>query len=76
MKAISENKAEMVEAHKEAGSISLENQKTDTSPIPFHPGAVEVFAEGHPTQIAISACSIRRGPGLPVERDNKKNPKR
>lgn len=45
VKAISENKAEMVEAHKEAGNISLENQKTDTSPIPFHPGAVKYFAE-------------------------------
>ena len=45
VKTIFENKADMVEAHKEAQNIALEFQRNDTSPIPFHPGAVKYFSE-------------------------------
>ena len=45
VKTIFEHKADMVEAHKEAENISLEHQRNDTSPIPFHPGAIKYFAE-------------------------------
>jgi TRAP transporter TAXI family solute receptor len=45
VKTIFEHKAEVVEAHKEAANISLEYQRNDRSPIPFHPGAVRYFAE-------------------------------
>jgi uncharacterized protein len=45
VKSIVEHKAEMVKAHSAAESISLENQRRDISPIPFHPGAIRYFAE-------------------------------
>jgi TRAP transporter TAXI family solute receptor len=45
VKTIFEHKAEVVEAHKEAANISLEYQRNDRSPIPFHPGAIRYFAE-------------------------------
>jgi uncharacterized protein len=45
VKTILEHKADMVASHKEADNISLTNQRSDTSPIPFHPGALKYFAE-------------------------------
>jgi TRAP transporter TAXI family solute receptor len=45
VKSIFEHKSDMVEAHKEADNIALEYQRNDTSPIPFHPGAIRYFAE-------------------------------
>ena len=36
---------ELINVHKEAENIKLENQKSEASPIPWHPGAVKYFAE-------------------------------
>ena len=45
VKAVFDHKADIVASHKEADNISLENQRNDTSPIPFHPGAIKYFSE-------------------------------
>ena len=45
VKAVFEHRQELINVHKEAENIKLENQKTETSPIPWHPGAVKYFAE-------------------------------
>lgn len=45
VKTIFEHKADVVEAHKEGANISLDYQSKDRSPIPFHPGAIQYFAE-------------------------------
>lgn len=45
VKAIFEQKPELVAVHKEAENIKLENQKNSASPVPFHPGAIRYFAE-------------------------------
>ncbi len=45
VKTIFEKRDELVQVHKEAQNIKLENQKADTSPVPWHPGAVKYFAE-------------------------------
>lgn len=45
VKTIFDHKADMVASHREADNISLQNQRNDTSPIPFHPGAIKYFAE-------------------------------
>ena len=45
VRTILEHRSEIAEAHKEAATISLENQTNDRSPIPFHPGAIKYFAE-------------------------------
>ena len=45
VKAIFDHKAELVAAHREAENISLEWQRNNASPIPFHPGAIRYFAE-------------------------------
>ena len=45
VKTLVEKKADIVAVHKEAESFSLDNQKADRSPIPFHPGAMKYFKE-------------------------------
>lgn len=40
-----EKKPELVAVHREAESISLENQVKENSSIPWHPGAVKYFSE-------------------------------
>jgi len=45
VKTLFEKRDELVRAHKEAENITLENQKTDASSIPWHPGAIKYFAE-------------------------------
>ena len=36
---------DLIRAHKEAENIKLENQKTEASSVPWHPGAIKYFAE-------------------------------
>jgi TRAP transporter TAXI family solute receptor len=45
VKTMFEKKAEIVAVHKDAMALSLENQLTGGSPIPFHPGALKYFKE-------------------------------
>ncbi|MDH3318144.1 MAG: TAXI family TRAP transporter solute-binding subunit [Betaproteobacteria bacterium] len=45
VKAVFDHRDELIRVHKEAASFKLENQKTDASSIPWHPGAVKYFAE-------------------------------
>jgi uncharacterized protein len=45
VKALVEHKPEMVAVHKEADNISVGNQASGGSPIPFHPGAARYYAE-------------------------------
>ena len=45
VKALFENKIDMVRVHAESINIKLENQKTASSPIPWHPGALKYYAE-------------------------------
>ncbi len=45
VKTLVEKKDDLVAVHKEALSFTLENQKQDRSPIPFHPGALKYFKE-------------------------------
>lgn len=45
VKTIFERKDDLVAVHKEAVNFKLENQKTEATPVPFHPGAVKYFAE-------------------------------
>lgn len=45
VKAIFENRDDLIAVHKEAASIKLENQKADATPVPFHPGAAKYLAE-------------------------------
>jgi uncharacterized protein len=45
VQSLFENKQALVNVHKEAGHIALENQSKRLSPIPFHPGAARYFAE-------------------------------
>jgi hypothetical protein len=44
-KAMFDHRDELIRVHKEAEHIKLENQKTEASSIPWHPGAVKYFAE-------------------------------
>ena len=44
-KAMFDHRDELVRVHKEAENIKFENQKTEASSIPWHPGAVKYFAE-------------------------------
>lgn len=44
-KTMFEKKDELVKAHKDAAFLSLDNQLTGGSPIPFHPGALKYFRE-------------------------------
>src|SRR5262245_38601416 len=45
VKTFFDKRDELIRAHKEAENITMENQKQDASPIPWHPGAVKYFAE-------------------------------
>jgi TRAP transporter TAXI family solute receptor len=45
VKAIFDNKLELVRTHQEFMSINLENQKTKSTPVDFHPGALKYFKE-------------------------------
>jgi TRAP transporter TAXI family solute receptor len=45
VKTMFEKKDELVRVHKDAAFLSLDNQATGASPIPFHPGAVRYFKE-------------------------------
>jgi hypothetical protein len=45
VKAFFDHHDELVRVHKEAENIKLENQKSEASPIPWHPGAIKYFAE-------------------------------
>jgi len=45
VKAVFDHRDELIRVHKEAASFKLENQKTDASSIPWHPGAVKYFAD-------------------------------
>jgi hypothetical protein len=44
-KTMFEKKDELVKSHKDAAFLSLDNQLTGGSPIPFHPGALKYFKE-------------------------------
>ena len=45
VKTMFEKRSELIAVHKEFESIKLELQKTNASPVPFHPGALKYFAE-------------------------------
>jgi len=45
VKAIFDNKLELVRTHQEFMSINLDNQKQKATPIDFHPGALKYFKE-------------------------------
>ena len=45
VKAMFDHRDELIRVHKEAQNIKLENQKTEASSIPWHPGAIKYFAE-------------------------------
>ncbi len=45
VKTIFDKRDDLIAVHKEAMNIRLESQKTNASPIPFHPGALKYFAE-------------------------------
>lgn len=45
VKTIFEKRDELIAVHKEAENFKLDNQKTASSPVPFHPGAVKYFNE-------------------------------
>jgi TRAP transporter TAXI family solute receptor len=45
VKTLFEKREELERAHKEAANITLANQKTEASSIPWHPGAIKYFAE-------------------------------
>ena len=45
VKAVFDHRDELIRVHKEAENIKLENQKTEGSSVPWHPGAIKFFAE-------------------------------
>jgi uncharacterized protein len=45
VKTIFDKKDDLIAVHKEAASFDLKNQKKETSPLPYHPGAAKYFAE-------------------------------
>ena len=45
VKTIFDKRDELIRAHKEAENFKLENQKTEASSVPWHPGAIRYFAE-------------------------------
>jgi len=45
VKALFDNKIELVRTHYEYISVTLEGQKTASTPVPFHPGALKYFKE-------------------------------
>jgi len=44
-KATFDHRDDLIRVHKEAENIKLENQKTEASSIPWHPGAIRYWAE-------------------------------
>lgn len=45
VKAVFDNKLELVRTHKEYINVTLENQKQNSTPIAYHPGALKYFKE-------------------------------
>jgi TRAP transporter TAXI family solute receptor len=45
VRAVFDHRDELIRVHKEAENIKFENQKTEASSIPWHPGAIKFFAE-------------------------------
>ncbi|MDB5943844.1 MAG: putative periplasmic component [Ramlibacter sp.] len=45
VKTIFDKRSDLIAVHKEAENFKLENQRSNATPIPFHPGAVKYFAE-------------------------------
>jgi len=45
VKAMFDHRDDLIRVHKEAENFKLENQKTEASSIPWHPGAIKYFAE-------------------------------
>jgi TRAP transporter TAXI family solute receptor len=45
VKAVFDNKIELVRTHYEYISVTLAGQKSASTPIPFHPGALKYFKE-------------------------------
>jgi len=45
VKTIFDKREELIRSHKEAENFKLENQKTEASSVPWHPGAIKYFAE-------------------------------
>ena len=45
VKTIFDKKAALIAVHKESANFKLENQKAESSPVPWHPGAIKYFAE-------------------------------
>jgi TRAP transporter TAXI family solute receptor len=45
LKAIFEHREELIRVHAEAANFTLQNQKKEASPMPWHPGAIKYFAE-------------------------------
>ena len=45
VKALFENRVDLVRVHAEAVNIKFENQKAVNSPLPWHPGALKYYAE-------------------------------
>jgi hypothetical protein len=45
VRAVFDHRDDLIRVHKEAQNIKLENQKTEASSIPWHPGAIKFFAE-------------------------------
>ena len=44
-KAVFDNMQELIRTHSEYGSVTLANQKSASTPLPFHPGALKYFKE-------------------------------
>jgi TRAP transporter TAXI family solute receptor len=45
LKTIFDHRADLIAVHKECENFKLENQKQTASPLPWHPGAIQYFAE-------------------------------
>jgi TRAP transporter TAXI family solute receptor len=45
VKAVFDYREDLIRVHKEAENITLQNQKTEASSVPWHPGAKKFFAE-------------------------------
>ena len=45
VKTVFDKREDLIRSHKEAENIALENQRGDSSPVPWHPGAVRYLAE-------------------------------
>ena len=45
VKTMMDKKSELVAVHREAENFTLENQKKENTPVPFHPGAAKYFNE-------------------------------